>query len=235
MTQNTLHHSNDNLTETIAFHANRGCLSYLVFDPRSRDAILIDPSSEIGLDAYLDVLVQHSLHLKYILETHTHADHISLASEIRNATNAEIVRHSLAPSKAHDVSVRDGDILRFGQCELKILVTPGHTNESICIVTDREVFTGDTLLIGSTGRTDFQVGDSRSLFHSLHSVLAKLSPEIEVRPGHDYKGRSKAILREEFRTNPRLQLNENDFVELMDAHHPPKPDLFSEAIAQNSK
>lgn len=217
------------------FHSPRGCLSYLTYDPASKEAALIDPSLEIGGGVYLDFLKTHDLTLVYIIETHTHADHISIARELKSATGAKIVRHKLAPSSTKDVAVEGGEKLMLGTETLQILGTPGHTNESISLYNGSEVFTGDALLIGGTGRTDFQIGDSESLYHSLHEVIERLPGETLVRPGHDYKGRNSALLGDELHTNPRVALSESEFIHTMDAYHPPAPELFESAIKANSQ
>lgn len=220
--------------KTQHFHAARGCLSYVVYDPSSREAALIDPSAEIGQAAYLDFLHANNLVLRYIIETHTHADHVSLAHELKKMTGAEIVRHQNAPSKRYDRAVSGGEKLPLGTETLHILDTPGHTNESLSIFTGTEVFTGDTLLIGGTGRTDFQIGKSTDLCRSLHEVLATLPQETILRPGHDYKGRNQAVLGDELGTNPRMLMTQEEFVTLMDGYHPAKPELFDQAIRENS-
>jgi glyoxylase-like metal-dependent hydrolase (beta-lactamase superfamily II) len=217
------------------FHSPRGCLSFITYDPVSKQAALIDPSSEIATETYLNYLQDNGLSLKYIIETHTHADHISSAKELKQKTDASIVRHELAPSKAKDIIVHGGEELPLGQVFLKVLGTPGHTNESISLYNGSEVFTGDALLIGGTGRTDFQVGDSETLYQSLHFVIASLPGETIVRPGHDYKERNQSVLQEELHTNPRLALCESEFIATMDAHHPEKPELFEESIRKNSQ
>lgn len=221
--------------KTQHFHSARGCLSFITFDPASKEAALIDPSSEISNDAYLDYLRENGLSLKYIIETHTHADHISSAQVLKQATGAAIVRHQLAPSAAKDVAVSGGEEISLGEHKLKVLGTPGHTNESISLYNGSEVFTGDALLIGGTGRTDFQVGDSQTLYQSLHFVIASLPGDTIVRPGHDYKGRNQSVLQSELEANPRLALCEADFIATMDAHHPEKPELFEESIQKNSQ
>lgn len=145
------------------------------------------------------------------------------------------MRHTEAPSPHKDVAVRGGETLPLGETPLHIIATPGHTNESISIHTGDAVFTGDALLIGGTGRTDFQLGDSEALYHSLHEALAVLPDEVVVYPAHDYKGRTSSTIGSEKQHNPRLTLAHDAFIETMNAHHPPKPELFDESIATNSK
>jgi glyoxylase-like metal-dependent hydrolase (beta-lactamase superfamily II) len=217
------------------FRSPRGCLSYIINDPISKETLLLDPSLELSINKYLDYLKENNLTLKYIIDTHTHADHISISKEIREKTGAKIVMHKNAPTKRKDIEVKDGDILELGDLKINIIHTPGHTNESISIHIDDILFTGDTLLINGTGRTDFQLGDSESLYKSIWEKLMLLDKNTKVYPAHDYEGRSYTTLKEEKENNPRLQLNHDDFVKMMNELHPEKPDLFSEAIEKNSK
>lgn len=221
--------------QTIPFHSERGCLSYLILNTESKEAALIDPSEEVGTETYLDILAKHEAKLLYLIETHTHADHISATPELKDKTGARIVRHALAPSSAKDVAVSGSETLLLGETPITVLATPGHTNESISLYIDGAVFTGDALLIGGSGRTDFQLGDSGALYESLHSVIGVLPDEITVYPGHDYHGRTSTTLESEKQTNPRYQLSREEFVTTMDAHHPPMPELFEASIAANSK
>lgn len=221
--------------KTQFFHSSRGCLSYITYNENAKEAALIDPSLEVGEMTYTDFLDAHALSLKYIIETHTHADHVSCAKELRAKTGAPIVRHAQAPSPLKDIAVTGGEKLLLGDEALEILNTPGHTNESISIYNGAEVFTGDTLLIGGTGRTDFQIGDSASLYQSIHHTLEKLPLETLVRPGHDYKGRNHAVLSDELHTNPRVLMCESELVHTMDEYHPPKPELFEKALSINSQ
>lgn len=221
--------------EVLPFHSTRGCLSYIVIDTVSHEAALIDPSEEILDATYLSALSERGATLRYIIETHTHADHVSSAPRLKEATGASIVRHLHAPSPRKDVSVTGGESLLLGSSSLHILATPGHTDESISILVDDAVFTGDALLIGGTGRTDFQLGNSEALYESLHSVLAGLSDDTCVYPAHDYKGRTSTTIGQEKRDNPRFALARNEFIEAMNAHHPAVPELFEEAIAINSQ
>lgn len=221
------------MTQTQHFHSPRGCLSYITYDPASKEAALIDPSVEIGDARYLEFLTQHALTLKYIIETHTHADHVSSAKTMEQATGAQVVRHKLAPSPARAISVGGGEELKLGTETLRVLYTPGHTNESISLYNGNEVFTGDALLIGGTGRTDFQLGDSGALYQSLHYTLEQLPANTLVRPGHDYQGRTQAVLGDEIHTNPRMGMCESEFIHTMDAYHPPVPELFEEAMRTN--
>lgn len=221
--------------EVLPFHSTRGCLSYIVIDAVSHEAVLIDPSEEILDATYLSALSERGATLRYLIETHTHADHVSSAPRLKEATGANIVRHLHAPSPRKDLSVTGGESLPLGTSSLRILATPGHTDESISILLDDTVFTGDALLIGGTGRTDFQLGNSEALYQSLHTILAELPGDTIVYPAHDYKGRTSSTIDQEKLTNPRFLLARDAFIETMNAHHPAVPELFEEAIAINSQ
>lgn len=217
------------------FHSTRGCLSYVIIEPGSGEAILIDPSEEIKDETYLSHIEQHGATLRYIIETHTHADHVSSAKRIREVTGARLVRHALAPSSLKDIAVTGGESLPLGSETLTVSATPGHTNESISVHTPEAVFTGDALLIGGTGRTDFQLGDSGALYTSLHDVFGVLPDATVVYPAHDYKGRTHSTIGAERLHNPRFLLPKEEFVEALNAHHPPLPELFEVSIESNSR
>lgn len=219
----------------IIFHSPRGCLSYLVLDEASHDAMLIDPSIEISTNTYLTALKEQGARLRYLIETHTHADHVSSSPELRQATGALVVRHAQAPSKIKDIAVTGGEQLTLGENTLHIIETAGHTNESISVYTGTDVFTGDALLIDATGRTDFQLGDSEALYHSLHESLGTLPDETVVYPAHDYKGRTSSTIGKEKSENPRFKLSREEFIATMNGHHPPKPELFEASIEANSR
>lgn len=220
--------------DIVPFHSSRGCLSYLLIDEVTKQAAIIDPSNEIADTVYLEALSEKGAKLYYLIETHTHADHISSAPRLRTTTGAKLVRHRLAPSPLKDIMVSGGEELTLGASVLRILATPGHTNESISVLTDTAVFTGDALLIGGTGRTDFQLGNSEALYSSLHNVFGPLPNETIVYPAHDYQGRVSSNIGTERAENPRFLLPHEEFIEAMDTHHPPAPELFEESITTNS-
>lgn len=215
------------------FSAPRGCQSYLVIDNATRHAALIDPSDEI-LDEYLRYLEAENIHLDYLLETHTHADHVSAAPQIKDRYGAKLIMHIDSPSTRKDRSVQDEDIILIGETVIRVLHTPGHTNESVTYVVDGALFTGDTLLFSGTGRTDFQLGDSVALHESLEKLL-KFDTETMVYPGHEYMGREPMTLGEIRAINERINLDRDDFVAHMEAHRPEKPELFDISIEENSK
>jgi glyoxylase-like metal-dependent hydrolase (beta-lactamase superfamily II)/rhodanese-related sulfurtransferase len=213
--------------------ATGGCQSYVVGCEATRCAVVIDPELS-RLDCYRGSASQAGLHVRYVLDTHTHADHFSGARELARATGATIVTHRLSPAPYADLRLDDGDMLIAGQLRLKALHTPGHTRDSMCLVAEDRVFTGDTLLIGGTGRTDLPTGDPHALFESLFDKVLRLPPQTLVFPAHDYKGRSHSTIGAEIADNPRLQKTERAaFVEMMQSLDLAAPTHLTEALRTN--
>jgi glyoxylase-like metal-dependent hydrolase (beta-lactamase superfamily II) len=213
--------------------ATGGCQSYLLGCEDSRAAVLIDPE-ESRQDHYLGLLHRHGLTVRYVIDTHTHADHFSGAREMGEATGAPVVAHRLSPAPYPDLRLDDGDMLIAGGLRLKALHTPGHTRDSMSLVMADRVFTGDTLLIGGTGRSDLPTGDPHALFESLFDKLLKLPGETLVFPAHDYKGRTHSTIGAEIAGNPRLQKTERAaFVDMMQHLDLAAPTHLTEALRTN--
>jgi glyoxylase-like metal-dependent hydrolase (beta-lactamase superfamily II) len=174
---------------------------YLLVDEPSGESLVVD--SGWGIDPIVAVVRSEKLELKYAVATHHHSDHAATLWQLGRTFDAKIVAHRSSPVP-YDLGVDDGDTLKIGEKEVKILYTPGHTEDSICIYDGRNLFTGDTLLIGSCGRTDFVGGSPRKLYRSLHSVVLKLPPETVIYPGHDYGEVPFRTLSDEARLNPAL-------------------------------
>ncbi len=210
-----------------------GCQSYLVGCEATRSAVLIDPEFS-QIDRYLGLVSQLGLHVRYVIDTHTHADHFSGSRELSKALGAPVVMNRLSPAPFADIRLDDGDMLIVGEMRLQALHTPGHTRDSMCLVMADRVFTGDTLLIGGTGRTDLPSGDPHQLHESLFDKLLKLPAELLVFPAHDYKGRSHSTLAVEIAENPRLQKTDRaDFVEMMQSLDLSAPTHLTEALRTN--
>ncbi|HZZ67494.1 MAG TPA: MBL fold metallo-hydrolase [Phenylobacterium sp.] len=213
--------------------ATGGCQSYLLGCETTRAAVLIDPELT-QIDRYRGLCAQHGLSVKYVVDTHTHADHFSASKELGKALSTPVVMHRLSPAPHADLRLDDGDMLIAGTLRLKALHTPGHTRDSMSLVMDDRVFTGDALLIGGTGRTDLPSGDPHELFDSLFEGLLRLPPETKVYPAHDYKGRSHSTIAVEIETNPRLQKTErSEFVAMMQALDLAAPTHLTEALRTN--
>jgi sulfur dioxygenase len=186
------------------FDPDSSTYTYLVWDARSGEAALIDPvRQQVGRDIRL--VRQLGLKLKYTLETHIHADHITGAGAIRNILNSIVLVHENSRSKCADVLVKDGDFVPLGTQKIHIMHTPGHTNNDVCYLIDGAVFSGDTLLIKGCGRTDFQAGDAGTLYDSISRHLFTLPGDTRVYPGHDYNGRTHSTIAEERLNNPRIR------------------------------
>ena len=215
------------------FDAVSCTLSYCIADQTSQQAILIDPVLSQA-DAYMDFLVQENLTLAYLLETHVHADHITAAGWLRKKTGAKIAIGADCHASAVDVQLNDGDSIQFGVETIKVIATPGHTAGSMSYLWRDRLFTGDSLLIGGCGRTDFQNGDAVQLYHSILQKLFSLPDDTLVYPGHDYHGRRVSNIAEEKTLNPRLA-NKSlaEFVAIMSSLKLDKPKLIDIAVPAN--
>lgn len=213
--------------------ATGGCQSYLVGCAESRCGVLIDPEMH-QIDRYVGMAAREGLRVRYVIDSHTHADHFSGARELGRVLGAQVVAHRLSPAPYVDLRLEDGDQLMVGGLRLKALHTPGHTRDSMCLVAGDRVFTGDTLLIGGTGRTDLPTGDPDALYDSLFKVVLRLDPGLRVFPAHDYKGRSASTIGEEIAGNPRLEKRDRAaFVEMMRCLNLSAPAHLTEALRTN--
>ncbi|MCW3849107.1 MBL fold metallo-hydrolase [Sphingomonas sp. LB-2] len=217
------------------FHqiADGGCQSYLIGCPATCAAALIDPA--LGqADRYLGIAAREGLRIRTIIETHTHADHFSAARDLGERLGIPVIMHRNAPAPHVGMRVEDGQLIVVGDLRLKVLHTPGHTRDSMCLHAGDRVFTGDTLLIGGTGRTDLPTGDPDQLHDSLFGKLLTLPPETRVYPAHDYEERSHSSIGAEIETNPRLQKRDRaEFVEMMRGLNLSAPTHLTEALRTN--
>jgi hydroxyacylglutathione hydrolase len=174
---------------------------YLLAEAPGGEALVVDSGWEIGpiLDAVKDARVS----VKFAVATHNHFDHTSSLRELADALGAKVVAHERSPID-HDLSVKGGDTLAVGKAKVKVVYTPGHTEDSICVYDGENLFTGDTLFIGNVGRTDLPGGSSEVLFRSLHDVILRLPPYTTIYPGHDYGDVPFRSLGEEAMSNPAL-------------------------------
>jgi glyoxylase-like metal-dependent hydrolase (beta-lactamase superfamily II) len=185
--------------------------SYIVADNETREAAIIDPA--FSPEEELEILKRENLKLTYIINTHDHFDHTGGNAVLAGKTGAKIAMHESARSH-HDISLKDGDILRLGSLELRIIHTPGHTYDSVCVLAGNDLMTGDTLFVGKVGGTGYGQ-DARNEYESLHTRLMKLPPKTRVWPGHDYGVRPSSTIGDELRENPFILRDSfESFVEL---------------------
>jgi glyoxylase-like metal-dependent hydrolase (beta-lactamase superfamily II) len=210
-----------------------GCLSYVVGCTETCAGLIVDPSLNL-LDRYIGLATEKGLRVRYVIDSHTHADHFSAGRELARQLGARIVMHRAAAAPFADLRVDDGELLVVGELRIRVMHTPGHTDDSICILLPDRVLTGDTLLIGGTGRTDLPTGDPEALHESLFGKLLRLDDGLLVFPAHDYKGRTSSTLGAEKAENPRLQRRERAaFVELMRGLDIAMPEHLTEALRTN--
>jgi len=208
--------------------------TYLIADPVSKEAVLIDPVNT-HVDRYEALLDEYGLQLKYTLETHVHADHITAGGLLRQRLGAQTGVSGLCGAETADIQIQDGDIFTLGASEkIKVIATPGHTPGSISFLWRDRLFTGDSLFVGGCGRTDFQGGDAGALYDCITQRLFTLPDETLVYPGHDYQGRWVSSIAQERTTNPRLAgKTRAEFIEIMANLNLPKPRLIDQAVPAN--
>jgi sulfur dioxygenase len=215
------------------FDQTSGTYSYLLASRRGGEALIIDPVLE-KVDRYLQLLRELDLKLVKAVDTHVHADHVTGLGALRDRTHCITVMGEQSGVDVVSMRVTEGDKVEVEGVALDVLYTPGHTDDSYSFLLPDRVFTGDTLLIRGTGRTDFQNGDPRAQFHSLFGKLLKLPDETLVFPAHDYKGDTVSTIGEEKAFNPRLQVQSIDqYVDLMNNLNLPNPKMMDVAVPAN--
>ena len=209
--------------------------TYLIASKKGREALIIDPVLE-NVETYIHLLKELDLKLVKVIDTHIHADHITGASKLKVQTNCTTIMGEQTPADAVELKVKDKEIIKLDQVEIKALYTPGHTSDSYSFLMNNLLFSGDTLLINGTGRTDFQNGNAKDAYHSIFSKLLKLPEETILYPGHDYNGKKMSTIGNEKKFNPRLQVNsENEYEEIMNNLNLPKPKLMDINVPRNIK
>jgi glyoxylase-like metal-dependent hydrolase (beta-lactamase superfamily II)/rhodanese-related sulfurtransferase len=210
-----------------------GCRSYMVGCEETCAAALIDPELS-QIDRYNALAARHGLRFRYLIDTHTHADHFSATRQLAHQLDAPVVMHRASPAPFVDLRLEGGDLLVVGRLRLQSLYTPGHTKDSMCLCVEDRVFTGDTLLIGATGRTDLPSGDAGALHESLFQGVLTLDPALKIFPAHEYKGRSHSTIAQELADNPRLQKRERSaFIDMMQNLNLTMPTHVTEALRTN--
>ena len=217
------------------FDQKSSTYTYIIASAEGREALIIDPVLE-NVEDYIKLLTELNLKLVKVIDTHIHADHVTGAGKLRDKTQCVTIMGEHTPTDAVEIKVKDEEIIKLDQLKIKALYTPGHTSDSFSFLMDNYLFSGDTLLINGTGRTDFQNGNSKDAYNSLFNRLLKLPDETLVYPAHDYKGEKVSTIGKEKKFNPRLQVNNvEEYIEIMNNLNLKKPTAIDFNIANNLK
>ena len=217
------------------FDTKSSTYTYIISSGQGREALIIDPVIE-NVTEYINVLKELNLKLVKVIDTHIHADHITGASTLRDQTKCITIMGEQTTAETVEIKVKDEEIIKLDKLKIKALYTPGHTSDSYSFLMDKYLFSGDTLLINGTGRTDFQNGNSNDAYNSLFNKLLKLPDETLLYPAHDYKGETVSTIGKEKKFNPRLQVrNAEEYVEIMKNLNLKKPEEINFNIASNLK
>ena len=207
--------------------------TYLIASAKGREAIIIDPVLE-NVDEYISHLKELDLKLVKVIDTHIHADHVTGASKLKINTNCTTIMGENSPAETVDIKLEDDGIVKIDQLSIRAMFTPGHTSDSYSFIMDNYLFSGDTLLINGTGRTDFQNGSSKDAYHSLFNKLLNLPEETILYPGHDYNGKKSSTIGKEKKFNPRLQVeNVDQYIEIMSNLKLSKPIMIDQNVSRN--
>ena len=218
------------------FDTKSSTYTYIIASGKGREAVIIDPVIE-NVESYIKLLNELDLKLVKVIDTHIHADHVTGASKLKQETNCSTLMGEHTPADAVEIKVKDDEIIKIDQIEIKAMYTPGHTSDSYSFLMDNNcLFSGDTLLINGTGRTDFQNGSSKDAYNSIFDRLLKLPEDTILYPGHDYNGKESSTIGNEKKFNPRLQVkNVDEYVELMSNLNLAKPQLIDINVSRNIK
>ena len=217
------------------FDQKSSTYTYIIASAEGREALIIDPVLE-NVEDYIKILNQLNLKLVKVIDTHIHADHVTGAGKLRDKTKCVTIMGEHAPTDAVEVKVKDDEIIQLDKFKIRALYTPGHTSDSFCFLMNNYLFSGDTLLINGTGRTDFQNGSSKDAYNSIFNRLLKLPDETLLYPAHDYKGETVSTIGKEKRSNPRLQVkNVDEYIDIMNNLNLKKPEKIDFNVESNLK
>ena len=215
------------------FDTKTSTYTYLIASAKGREAVIIDPVLE-NVGEYIQLFKELDLKLVKVIDTHIHADHVTGATKLKQATNCTTLMGEHTPADAVEIKVKDNELIKIDGLKIKSLYTPGHTSDSYSFLLDNYLFSGDTLLINGTGRTDFQNGSSKDAYNSLFNNILKLPEETLVYPGHDYNGKFSSTIGNEKKFNPRLQVKSVDeYVEIMSNLNLSKPEMMDSNVSKN--
>ena len=217
------------------FDTKSSTYTYLISSGNGREALIIDPVLE-NVNEYISVLKELDLKLVKVIDTHIHADHVTGASKLKDITKCSTIMGDHTPAVSVEIKVKDDEYINLDNIKIRAMYTPGHTSDSYSFLMNNYLFSGDTLLINGTGRTDFQNGNPKDAYNSIINKLLKLPDETLLFPAHDYKGEKVSTIGKEKKQNPRLQVNSvNEYVEIMNNLNIKKPAELESNVSRNIK
>ena len=215
------------------FDKKSSTYTYLIASSKGREALIIDPVLE-NVEDYLKLMTELNLMLVKVIDTHIHADHVTGASKLKNITKCSTIMGENTPAETVEIKIKDDEYINLDNLKIRAMYTPGHTSDSYSFLMDNYLFSGDTLLINGTGRTDFQNGNAKDAYNSIFNKLLKLPDETLLYPAHDYKGEKKSTIGKEKRQNPRLQVNNVDeYIEIMNNLNLKRPAQLEFNVSKN--
>ena len=215
------------------FDTKSSTYTYLISSGKGREALIIDPVLE-NVSQYINTLKELDLKLVKVIDTHIHADHVTGASKLKDVTKCSTIMGYHTPAISVEIKVKDDEFINLDNLKIRAMYTPGHTSDSYSFLMDNYLFSGDTLLINGTGRTDFQNGSSKDAYNSIFNKLLKLPEETLLYPAHDYKGEKVSTIGKEKKINPRLQVSSVDeYIDIMNNLNLKKPAEIETNISRN--
>ena len=217
------------------FDQKSSTYTYLIASAKGREALIIDPVIE-NVNQYVELLKELDLNLVKVIDTHIHADHVTGASKLKDITKCTTIMGDHTPADTVEIKVKDDEYINLDNLKIRAMYTPGHTSDSYSFLMDNYLFSGDTLLINGTGRTDFQNGNAKDSYNSIFNKLLKLPEETLLYPAHDYKGEKVSSIGKEKKNNPRLQVDSvEQYIEIMNNLDLKKPISLETNVASNLK
>jgi len=215
------------------FDKKSSTYTYLIASAKGREALIVDPVIE-NVAEYINVLKQLDLKLVKVIDTHIHADHVTGASKLKDITKCSTIMGDHTPADSVEIKVKDDEYINLDNLKIRAMYTPGHTSDSYSFLMNNYLFSGDTLLINGTGRTDFQNGSAKDAYNSIFNKLLKLPEETLLYPAHDYKGEKVSTIGKEKKQNPRLQVNSEDqYIDIMNNLNIKKPAELEFNVSRN--
>jgi len=217
------------------FDIKSSTYTYLISSGKGREALIIDPVLE-NVNSYIKLLSEFNLKLVKVIDTHIHADHVTAASKLKDITQCSTIMGEHTPAETVEIKVKDNEYINLDNLKIRAMYTPGHTSDSYSFLMDNYLFSGDTLLINGTGRTDFQNGNAKDAYNSIFNKLLKLPENTLLYPAHDYKGEKVSTIGKERKCNPRLQVTSVDeYIDIMNNLNLKKPVEIDLNVSRNIK